>query len=134
MKQCLEDKNRQHFVKDTRHNPSLFSQDGSLWRPTSRWHNMGGEWRKGDTPGVVLFVAAPLPETRATSEEEREAQGPWRRDEPLPASCSWGEQGASPHKMTPQAQRKLVNKTAGPTWLPLRKLRAQRPGEWKIRF
>ena len=46
-------------------------------------------------------------------ERKEKPRGPWRWEEPLPTSCSWGVQGASPHKTTFQVQEKLLDKTAG---------------------
>lgn len=73
---------------------------------------------------------APLPETRRpafrprgqdhTLGEEREAQGALEAGQALPTSFSWDVPEVSPHKMPFQAQRKLVNETAGSIW-PLRK-------------
>lgn len=74
-----------------------------------------GSGERGCSWGCVVGV--PLTETRdkATLGEEREA---------LPSSCSWGMQGGFHHK-TFQAQGNLLDKTAGSTCSPLRKLRAQ---------
>ena len=68
--------------------------------------------RPGDLPSY--------PEDRITLGEEREARGALEAGQALPTSFSWDVPEVSPYKMPFQAQRKLVNKTAGYIW-PLRK-------------
>ena len=100
-------------MKDARGNPSLFSQDQSQSRPREEEAVAGpdGITRVGSEERLALlgwYRCCPSTRDKETGlqtqrsgphpEKKEKPRGPWRWDEPLPTSCSWGVRGLLPIK------------------------------------